>query len=400
MSNYSAQQSSISENNRSRILQYLYHNGICSRAQIAKAVGLTPAAITKITAKLLSQDLIEETGDMEGDKNRRSIGLNLNCAKYHVVGVKFARSLVQIAVFDLKCNKISLTDLPTVSEEHIPDTVEQIRRTVRQLIADDPHIVAVGMAVPGPYLRDAGHTALVSSMQGWRQVNFIHEFSTAFDVPVFVEQDARAGALAQFLFNPELSEGSLAYYLLGEGIGLGLIDDGRIFYGAHGTATEIGHVSVDVNGRPCDCGNVGCLERYCSTPAIHEMILKEGDLIADAGTMTHLQACRALFALARGGDKRAIALIKRVARYVGFGCITIFNSFNPSQIVIGDIVAEAGQLLLDEVHKVIDKHVIHELNDPTAITLSALPADAALNGAAAVAINQFLDHPSQFFELS
>ena len=106
MSSYSAQQSSISENNRSRILQYLYHNGISSRAQIAKAIELTPAAITKITAKLLFRDVIEETGDMEGDKNRRSIGLNLNCAKYHVVGVKFARSLVQIAVFDLKCNRI------------------------------------------------------------------------------------------------------------------------------------------------------------------------------------------------------------------------------------------------------------------------------------------------------
>ena len=119
MSRYSAQQSSISENNRSRILQYLYHNGICSRAQIAKAIKLTPAAITKITAKLLAQGIIEETGDMDGDKNRRSIGLNLNCAKYHIIGVKFARSLVQIAVFDLKCNRIFLSDLPTVSEEHI-----------------------------------------------------------------------------------------------------------------------------------------------------------------------------------------------------------------------------------------------------------------------------------------
>lgn len=246
MSSYSAQQSSISENNRSRILQYLYHNGISSRAQIAKAIELTPAAITKITAKLLFRDVIEETGDMEGDKNRRSIGLNLNCAKYHVVGVKFARSLVQIAVFDLKCNRISLTDLPTVDEEHIPETVEQIRATVRQLIADDSSIVAVGMAVPGPYLVEEGRTALVSSMQGWRQVNFIKEFSEAFNVPVFVEQDARAGALAQFLFNPELSEGSLAYYLLGEGIGLGIIDNGSIYYGAHGTATEIGHISVDV----------------------------------------------------------------------------------------------------------------------------------------------------------
>ena len=111
MSRYSAQQSSISENNRSRILQYLYHNGICSRAQIAKAIKLTPAAITKITAKLLAQGIIEETGDMDGDKNRRSIGLNLNCAKYHIIGVKFARSLVQIAVFDLKCNRIFLSDL-------------------------------------------------------------------------------------------------------------------------------------------------------------------------------------------------------------------------------------------------------------------------------------------------
>jgi len=188
MSSYSAQQSSISENNRSRILQYLYRNGISSRAQIAKAIELTPAAITKITAKLLFRDVIEETGDMEGDKNRRSIGLNLNCAKYHVVGVKFARSLVQIAVFDLKCNRISLTDLPTVDEEHIPETVEQIRATVRQLIADDSSIVAVGMAVPGPYLVEEGRTALVSSMQGWRQVNFIKEFSEAFNVPVFVEQ--------------------------------------------------------------------------------------------------------------------------------------------------------------------------------------------------------------------
>ena len=298
MSRYSAQQSSISENNRSRILQYLYHNGICSRAQIAKAIKLTPAAITKITAKLLAQGIIEETGDMDGDKNRRSIGLNLNCAKYHIIGVKFARSLVQIAVFDLKCNRIFLSDLPTVSEEHIPETVERIRDTVRQLIKDDPSIVAVGMAVPGPYLKDEGRTALVSSMQGWRQINFIDEFSNAFSVPVFVEQDARAGALAQFLLNPELSEGSLAYYLLGEGIGLGVIDNGTIYYGEHGTATEIGHVSIDVNGKPCDCGNVGCLERYCSANAIHEQLNANPSIVPGCD-----DACAGLRSTVRQGER-------------------------------------------------------------------------------------------------
>ena len=401
MSSYSAQQSSISENNRSRILQYLYHNGISSRAQIAKAIELTPAAITKITAKLLFRDVIEETGDMEGDKNRRSIGLNLNCAKYHVVGVKFARSLVQIAVFDLKCNRISLTDLPTVDEEHIPETVEQIRATVRQLIADDSSIVAVGMAVPGPYLVEEGRTALVSSMQGWRQVNFIKEFSEAFNVPVFVEQDARAGALAQFLFNPELSEGSLAYYLLGEGIGLGIIDNGSIYYGAHGTATEIGHISVDVNGKPCDCGNIGCLERYCSANAIHERLNEQPSIVPGCEAMTHAQACTALFAKAAAGDKAAMDLTFRGRSIYRIWRGQYHHAFNPDGIsVLGDIISQAGQPLLNEVKKVVRERTIPEVGHDTKITLSNLPTDATVSGAAAVAITNFLEHPSMFFDVA
>jgi predicted NBD/HSP70 family sugar kinase len=400
MSSYSAQQSSISENNRSRILQYLYHNGISSRAQIAKAIELTPAAITKITAKLLSQNVIEETGDMEGNKNRRSIGLNLNCGKYHVIGVKFARSLVQIAVFDLKCNRISLTDLPTVSEERIPETIEQTRETITQLIREDSSIVAIGMAVPGPYLVEEGHTALVSSMQGWRKVNFIKEFSDAFSVPVFMEQDARAGALAQFLFNPAMQKGSLAYYLLGEGIGLGVITDGNIYYGAHGTATEVGHISIDVNGKPCDCGNVGCLERYCSAVAIHEILDLNRDIVPYSPFMTHAQACTALFEKAATGGVRAKRLVNEVARYIGYGAVTIINAFNPTHIVLGDIVSQAGQQLLDEVRTVVAERTIAEIGRETDITLSELPTDATVTGAAAVAITNFLEHPSMFFDVA
>ena len=401
MSSYSAQQSSISENNRSRILQYLYHNGISSRAQIAKAIELTPAAITKITAKLLFRDVIEETGDMEGDKNRRSIGLNLNCAKYHVVGVKLrTKSGADRSVRPEMQSYFPSPTCPPLTRSIFPKPVEQIRATVRQLIADDSSIVAVGMAVPGPYLVEEGRTALVSSMQGWRQVNFIKEFSEAFNVPVFVEQDARAGALAQFLFNPELSEGSLAYYLLGEGIGLGIIDNGSIYYGAHGTATEIGHISVDVNGKPCDCGNYGCLERYCSANAIHEMLNKQPYIVPGCETMTHAQACAALFAKNAAGDEATAELTSEIARYIGYGAVNIINAFNPTHIVLGDIVSQAGQPLLDEVKQVVRERTIPEVSCNTEITLSALPTDATVTGAAAVAITNFLEHPSMFFDVA
>lgn len=399
-----ASQASVSESNRARILRHLYRHGVSSRAQIAKALGLTPAAITKITARLLEAGVIEETGGIEGEKNRRSIGLELDATRFHIIAVKFARSLVRIAVFDLSGAEISNRTLPPVTNDTIADTLALTHETIETLLADDPAVVAVGMVVPGPYLRHVGRTAVVSTMQGWRKVNFIHEFEHAFRVPVFIEHDARAGALAQHLYGAGLASDdrahdSLAYYLVGEGVGLGVIDHGRLINGEMGAATEIGHVSIDVNGRPCDCGNVGCLERYCSASAIHERIDGTQGLVPGSADMSHADACRALFDLAASGDAKARRLVVDVSRIIGYGAVAIINAYNPSVVVIGDIVSGAGQMLLREVRNVVDRRVVPELADGTTITLSALPADATLCGAAAVATNRFLDHPSEFFAI-
>lgn len=396
-----ASQAGVAETNRSRIMRHLYRNGVSSRAQIATALGLTPAAITKITAQLIEAHAIEETGDLDGKKNRRSIGLALDTAHFHVIGVKFARSLVQIGVFDLTGNQSSLTTLPYVSNDTIGETIATVHSTIEQLLHKDPTIVAIGMAVPGPYLRNNGHTAVVSSMQGWRAINFIDEFANSFTVPVFIEQDARAGVLANSLFDPNSNgEPNLAYYLVGEGVGLGVIDHGRIINGALGTATEIGHVSIDVNGKPCDCGNIGCLERYCSTPAIHQMLIDNGTIVNGADSMSHTEACRALFALAHHGDEAALAMIRTIGTYLGYGCLIIFNTFNPHTIVIGDIVSEAGQPLLDEIKRTVRQRAIPEIYESTTIRLTTMPTDAAVLGAAAVAINYLLDHPSDFFSFN
>lgn len=396
-----ASQAGVAETNRSRIMRHLYRNGVSSRAQIATALGLTPAAITKITAQLIEAHAIEETGDLDGKKNRRSIGLALDTAHFHVIGVKFARSLVQIGVFDLTGNQSSLTTLPYVSNDTIGETIATVHSTIEQLLHDDPTIVAIGMAVPGPYLRNNGHTAVVSSMQGWRAINFIDEFANSFTVPVFIEQDARAGVLANSLFDPNSNgEPNLAYYLVGEGVGLGVIDHGRIINGALGTATEIGHVSIDVNGKPCDCGNIGCLERYCSTPAIHQMLIDNGTIVNGADSMSHTEACRALFALAHHGDEAALAMVRTIGTYLGYGCLIIFNTFNPHTIVIGDIVSEAGQPLLDEIKRTVRQRAIPEIYESTTIRLTTMPTDAAVLGAAAVAINYLLDHPSDFFSFN
>lgn len=393
-----APQAVVSERNRSRTLWHLYEYGISSRAQIAKTLGLTPAAITKITARLIDEGILSEAGDMKGSKQRRSIGLTINTGEFHFIGVKFARSLVQIGVFDLKGTCLHLHDTPRISDNTIDAAIEATHKEIDALLASDPRIVAIGMAVPGPYLHGSGYSALVSAMPHWRNINFYEEFGRNCPVPVFIEQDARAGVLAQRLFGALDDSRSLAYFLLGEGIGLGVIENGRLIYGNLGASTELGHVSIDATaGAPCECGNVGCLECYCSAGAIHKQIDKLG-IIDRSMSMTHIEACQALFSLAQDDPKarQARDLVEQIGRYVGYGCVIICNTFNPQNIVLGDIGALGGQQLLNAAQAVVTERVIPEIAQATTVTLSGLPTDAAVLGAAATAITQFLDRPSFF----
>ena len=393
---YASTPKALSELNQSRIVQYLHRQGTSSRAQMARDLNLTPAAVGKLVARLISLGLISETGSLDSDGGRRSIGLALNADRYQVIGVKFARSLVSIGLFDISGRLLDSEELPPVNPDDIPAAVAEVKARVEGRLKANPAIVAVGMAVPGPYLRESGRIALVTSMPGWRGVDFIHEFAQAFRVPTFIEQDARAGALAHSLFDPRVSTSSMAYFLVGEGVGLGVIDRGALVDGSQGAATEIGHVSIDLNGLPCECGNRGCLECYCSAVAIHRRMCQPDMQAHFPGVkaMTHAKACACLFDQARSDQRAARTLVDQIADYVGYGCVTIVNAYNPAQIVIGDMVAAAGNRLLERVRSIVSQRALPGLREHTQILLSRLPADATLTGAAAVAASHFLEHPA------
>ncbi len=127
--------------------------------------------------------------------------------------------------------------------------------------------------------------------------------------------------------------------------------------------------------------------------AIHQEIVERG-LVHGAESMSHQQACQALFAAAENGDANAQELVQRIGRYVGYGCVTIINAFNSRRIVIGDIVSHGGRILLDAACDVVERRVIPEVKDETTIVLSDMSPDATVTGAAAVAIEQLLSHPT------
>ncbi|MDD3214919.1 MAG: ROK family transcriptional regulator, partial [Eubacteriales bacterium] len=289
------------EMNRSAVVRILQRSNITSRADIARQTGLSQPAITKIVAALMDMGIVSEVGLIKGSANRRSIGLQLNADKHQVIGVKFARQLFAVGVFDISGN-IYYQKETTYTFENTPEQVlEEIRTQIRQALENYPNVDAIGLALPGPYLREEGRIAVMTQLPAWRDINFIEEFQGRFSKPVFIEHDANAGALAEWLFEDYAHPPqTLAYFLVGEGVGCGIIDHGNLLLGAGGTASEIGHVSVDVHGPRCECGNYGCLEMFCSTRALIDMACQRAP---ECFLPQQPRSCNAVFEAAERGNK-------------------------------------------------------------------------------------------------
>ena len=393
----------LTEFNRSKVIQAIYRRGVCSRAQIARAVGMTSAGITKIIAQLLELGIVVEDGELRGLGGRRSIAVRLNADRYRVIGVKFGRGRTEIGVFTLmgtfvrkESDGYVYWDVPLDAD--VDDMVRRVKDWIRVRVERDPAIAAIGVAVPGPYLKHDGHAVLVTNMESWARVNFREEFCDVFAVPAFVEQDARAGVLAQWLLSPgNGGVDNMAYFMLGEGVGVGVLDHGACVDGARGLASEIGHVSIDVNGKPCECHNRGCLERYTSIDGMIELAAQmHPDLLTSAGGVNRREMCDHIFSGARNGDAACVEVVKQLGRYVGYGCLIIMNAYDPERIVIGDFMSHGGVMLLDEVNRVVRERSIPGGAKATAIVFNDLDNDSVLLGAAAVATEELLHDPKLF----
>ncbi len=385
------------EMNRSAIVRILQQTDGCSRADIAKMTGLTQASVTKIVAVLIEMGIVSEVGFVRGNGNRRSIGLRLNAEKNLVIGVKFSRHVFSIGVFDICGKNYTKQETEFGLDEFAEDVLAEMKKQIHELLNKYKNIVAIGMAVPGPYLRKEGRIAMVTRMPSWHDVNFIDEFQNEFDKPFFIEQDANAGALAEWWFgNHGRPLNSLTYFLVGEGVGSGIVDHDRLLLGNLGIASEIGHISIDVNGPACECGNKGCLELYCSATAMLKKAKKLLPEIFQEEITNRWEACNKVFIAAKEGNEKALELVDEIAEYIGYGCVTLINGYDPEIIVIGDSISQGGNLLLPTINRIVKERILPEISSRVQIKISELTIDPTLYGAAAIATDKMLRKPSEY----
>lgn len=393
----SVNQEKIQIINRSLILNLLRQEGICSRATLARLSGLRQATITNIAGELIRCGLVVETGLIAGAKNRRSIGIQLNDARYKVVGVRMERHMFHVGLMGISGELYGIWQHHIEPEENLPAILGRIRAAVQEIVYENPdtEILSTCVAVPGPYQEKEDRLLFVTGMDGWQNCSIRELLSIGLGIPVHVINDANAGAFAQFWYHcqdPAMQD--LVYILAGQGIGCGIMVDGKLLLGQRGIAGEFGHSSIRFDGTPCACGNRGCLEKYSSMAALREQIKEQ--LRCGASSCLHEDrlTVQAISHAVHMGDRVACEAYRQVCHFLATGIVGLINQLNPGRIIIGEELAKIDpNLLLDVVQSDIDRCVNPLAGQDIAVEVNRLPESPSLLGAGAYAAYQMLSNP-------
>jgi glucokinase len=264
---------------------------------------------------------------------------------------------------------------------------------VVETLAARHRIAAVGLALAGFVTPDRRVVRFAPHLS-WRDAPVADRIAARLGLPVIVEHDANAAALAERHFGAATGAAVAVFVALGTGIGSALLLDGELYRGAFGVAPELGHLQVVPDGRPCPCGKTGCWERYCSGTALATTAVEL--LARDPGRaplLTRLAAGdfrrvtgQAVAAAAREGDPVARAALDDLARWLGVGFALVADVFDPELIVIGGGVAESAPLFLDEAREHYNAALTGGGRRPLArIRTAQLGEAAAVVGAAQLA---------------
>lgn len=386
----------VQKMNRTLVLKLLMRSKIYSRAELARMSGLRPATITNIINELRGARLVKEEGVVSGERGRNGIGISLDLDYYRVIGVRISKRYFSVGIFDIAGNTLEDSRHSILENEEPADVLERIQTEIQKLIDRYPYqkIVAIGMAIPGPFFRNIDE---VQSEYGqWPGIHIKETLKNRFGINVFLEHDAKTGALFYYWSMNLASNQMLIYFSAGHGVGAGIVDQGRLLIGAMGTAGEIGHMSIRQNGLLCKCGNRGCLEMYCGTTALVRIIrqrINEGNysmLPAGCDLSDVIEAIQK-------GDRLAVSEYEKACDALGVGVANIVNILNPDIVVIGDEMAGISLDVMNErVNSVLKKRVHPLQYKHTNLKVVEEKTDISLRGAAIFAIEELLKQDVMF----
>ncbi len=398
-------------NNSSAVLDVIQRRRGISRAELATVTGLTQAAISKIVADLIAIGLVVEEGQSVSAGGRPPVRLTINAEATHVIGIDLARSGIQGVLVDLNGQIHHRVAVGSRLAQAADVTLERLTILTAELLswaqAHDRQVAGIGIGAPGPLNAEEGVILAPPNFPLWRNVPVRQIVEERFGLPVRLDNDANAQALAEGRFGAGQAFSSFIYIAVGTGVGAGLIIHGALHRGAHHVEGELGHTTVEAAGPRCSCGNRGCLELYTSTPAVVATAVAalhrgEHSLISElAGGRLDQVTIYTIAQAARAGDQLALRILEQVAVYLGVGVVNAINLLGPEAVILGrEDIQACGELLLEPIRTTVAERCFAMAAEHVQILPAQLGDDAPAIGAACLVLEDLFRAPEEILNRS
>jgi predicted NBD/HSP70 family sugar kinase len=364
----------------------LRRRGTASRADIARATGLSRATVSSLVADLQEEGLVSESRDglaqPGAQGGRPGVLLTLEAPAGTAIGADFGHRHVRVALSDLSSRVLGERrrelDVDHAGAAALDLAAALIGELLAEASVDLDDVIGIGMGLPGPIERGTGAVGSSAILPSWAGLRPAAELERRLGLPVEIDNDANLGALGELTHGAGRETSDLVYIKVASGIGAGLILGGRLYRGATGIAGELGHVIVAADGAVCRCGNRGCLETVAAAPALVELLRRSyGESFTSAD----------MLAASAAGDLGCRRVLGDAGRAIGRALADLVNCINPSLIVVGGELSAAGDPLLDGIRESVRLHALPAAAEAASITAGVLGERAALLGALALVIS-------------
>ncbi|MDQ2623644.1 MAG: ROK family transcriptional regulator [Actinomycetota bacterium] len=370
--------SSLREANRSLVVDTVRRYGGLTQVELAAATGLSTATVSTLVRELLAAGLVETTTTTRSGRRAQLVTLAKRVGL--AVGVQIGHRHMRVALSDSTYEVLAEQSLPLPPEHRVDTSLDRAALLAVDMLErvggglDD--VVGIGVGLPAPVDSSTGMVSVRGIMRGWDEVHLGHVLHKRLGRPVFVDNDANLGALAESVLGAAREYRDSIFVRASHGVGAGIVISGRVHRGFAGTAGEIGHVQVDPAGDICRCGSRGCLDTIVGAQAL------VGPLRANLGNV----ALRDVIQLAIDGDPGCQQVIADAGAQIGAVVAGLGMAVNPQCIVVGGELAETGEVLLGPLREAVRRRVLLNQIAPLEVVPAALGQRSEVLGAVVLAV--------------
>ncbi|WP_372728254.1 ROK family protein [Nocardioides sp.] len=369
--------------NSRALLTLLATAGPMSRADLARGTGLSRATVSNLVSTLIGTGQIAETEGRgtphKGGSGRPPVLLTLSVPRGGVAGVDIGHEHIRVAVADragtILVENVTLVDVDAHGAQALDQAASMVLAALRTAEVARADLQAVGMCVPAPLDRRSARVN-TGILRGWRNLSPGEELERRLGVPVFVDNDANLGALAELSHGAARGIDDFVHVKLASGLGAGIVLGGRLHRGSTGIAGEIGHVQVGEDGEVCRCGNRGCLETLVAAPRLIALLQPAYD---DELSTERIRA------LDETGDAGVRRVLTDAGRTTGRALADLCNSLNPQAVVVGGPLGTSASLVAG-LRDSIDRYAQPDTAAAVSVESGELGDRAEIIGSVALAI--------------